>query len=168
MAKLKRHMGLNRYKGTMSRHILWINTLLAFNVGACSLAPALEEFIVTEGAAVTVINPNFSVDSIHRGNDDGKRNSCSDLGFINLQLESVPSHAQGYIFNIVEGDFGTQIFNNVPVVPSKFMGSKKQYTFHWFERNNTEQKPINMILQIIAVSRTGDKSEAQLLTITHP
>lgn len=152
----------------MSRIMLVILSFLAFKAGACSFAPMLEEFMITDGSAVIPTKPNFAVDSIQRGIDDGTRNSCSDAGFINLKLDSAPSNDQGYIFKLVEGEFDYQIFDEAPVIPSKFMENKRLYSFLWFDGHNAEQMPINIMVQIIAISRSGNKSEPQLLTITYP
>tara|TARA_R110002050_G_scaffold71891_3_gene154666 strand:+ start:51718 stop:52176 length:459 start_codon:yes stop_codon:yes gene_type:complete len=152
----------------MNRIIVLVLSFIAFKAGACSFAPALEEFIITERSPVAATKPNFSVDSIKRGTNDGNRNSCSDAGFINLKLDSASSNDQGYIFKIVEGKFEYQIFDESPVVPTKFMESKKGYSFLWFDGHKAEQAPINITVQIIAISRSGNKSEPQLLTITYP
>ena len=72
------------------------------------------------------------------------------------------------IFKIIEGKFEDQLFYESPVVPSKFMENEKLFSFLWFDGSNEEQEPINITVQIIAVSRSGNKSEPQLLTITHP
>ena len=94
----------------MNRIIVLVLSFIAFKAGACSFAPALEEFIITERSPVAATKPNFSVDSIKRGTNDGNRNSCSDAGFINLKLDSASSNDQGYIFKIVEGKFEDQLF----------------------------------------------------------
>ena len=154
----------------MSRFLLLLLLLniLAFEVTACSFAPAFDDFVISENSSDEVTKPTFKVDSIHRGTDDGNHGSCSDTGFINLKLETLPSHEQGYIFKIIEGKFEDQLFYESPVVPSKFMENEKLFSFLWFDESNEEQESINITVQIIAVSRSGNKSEPQLLTITHP
>ena len=152
----------------MSKTFILVLNLIAFNSFACSFAPSFDDFVITEGPLVKATIPTFSVDSIHRGTNDGNRSSCSDAGFIKLKLDTVPLHEQGYIFKIVKGKFEDQLFDDSPVVPSKFKESKKLYSFLWFDGNNDVQEPINITVQIIAVSRSGNKSEPQLLNITHP
>ncbi len=152
----------------MSRIILLVLNLVAFNAIACSFLPAFDDFVITDSSAVKATKPNFTVDSIHRGTDDGNHGSCSDAGFIELKLDTVPLHEQGYIFKIIEGKFEDQLFYESPVVPSKFIDSKKLYSFVWLDGSSEEQEPINITVQIIAVSRSGNKSEPQILKITHP
>jgi|TARA_B110000211_G_scaffold158508_1_gene179461 hypothetical protein len=152
----------------MSRFLFLLLNILAFKAAACSFAPAFDEFVISENSSDKVTTPTFRVDSIHRGTDDGNHGSCSDAGFINLKLEALPSHEQGYIFKIVEGKFEDQLFYESPVVPSKFMENEKLFSFLWLDGSNKEQEPINITVQIIAVSRSGNKSEPQRLKITHP
>ena len=152
----------------MSRILFLVLSLLAFKSGACSFAPAFDEFVISQSTVVVASQPNFSVASIHRGTDDGNHGSCSDAGFIELKLKTTPTNEQGYIFKIVEGKFEDQLFNESPVVPSKFMDDNKLYSFLWLDGSNEEQEPINITVEIIAVSQSGDKSKPQLLKITHP
>jgi hypothetical protein len=108
----------------MSRILLLVISLLAFKSEACSFAPAFDDFVISQSTLVVASKPNFSVASIHRGTDDGNHGSCSDAGFIELKLGVTPSNEQGYVFKIVEGNFEDQLFNESPVVPSKFMDDK--------------------------------------------
>ena len=48
------------------------------------------------------------------------------------------------------------------------MENEKLFSFLWLDGSNEEQEPIDITVQIIAVSLSGNKSEPQLLTITHP
>ena len=152
----------------MSRILLLVLSLLAFKSGACSFAPAFDDFVISQSTLVVASKPNFSVASIHRGTDDGNNGSCSDAGFIELKLGTTPINEQGYIFEIVKGEFEDQLFNESPVVPSKFMDDNKLYSFLWLDGSNEEQEAINITVKIIAVSQSGDLSEPQLLEITHP
>jgi len=151
----------------MSRILLLLLNLVVFNAAACSFMPMLDDFIVSGNSSNEAIVPTFIVESIHRGTDDGNHGSCSDAGFINLKLDTLPSHDQGYIFKIVEGEFEDQLFHESPVVPSEFIDNKKLYRFLWFDGNNQEQEPINITVEIIAVTSSGQQSEPQLLIITH-
>ncbi|WP_441002449.1 hypothetical protein [Pseudocolwellia agarivorans] len=147
--------------------ILCLN-LIVFNSFACSFAPVFDEFITTDVALIKASSPRFSLESIHRGTDDGNHGSCSDLGIIKLKIDTIPVHEQGYIFKIVKGRFEDQLFLDSPVVLSKFIQNKQLYSFMWFDGSNEVQEPINITIQITAVSLSGDKSEPQVLNISHP
>jgi len=101
----------------MTRFLLLLLNILAFEVTACSFVPAFDDFVISENSSDEVTKPSFKVDSIHRGTDDGNHGSCSDAGFINLKLDTLPSHEQGYIFKIIEGKFEDKLFYESPVVP---------------------------------------------------
>ncbi len=90
----------------MSRFLLLLLNILAFEVTACSFAPAFDDFVISENSSDEVTKPTFKVDSIHRGTDDGNHGSCSDAGFINLKLETLPSHEQVRISVNPIGRFG--------------------------------------------------------------
>lgn len=152
----------------MIRIVILVLNLIAFNAIACSFAPAFDDFVITGGPQVNATTPTFTLTSIRRGTRDGSSGSCADIGFIDLTLNRLPSHEQGYIFKIIDGKFEDKIFNQSPVVPSKFMDSQKRYSFLWVDGSSIEQEAINITVEIIAVSRSGHKSAPQILNISHP
>tara|TARA_B100000929_G_C15297931_1_gene349308 strand:- start:110 stop:598 length:489 start_codon:yes stop_codon:yes gene_type:complete len=138
-----------------------------FKASACSLAPMLNQFdIQPNEIAEQASKPSFTVSGIHRGTDDGNHGSCSDAGVITLKLQKAYPN-QGYIFEIVDGEFEDLLFNNFPVTPSEFVEDKSIFSFIWFDGSSIEQEPFSIKVKIIAVSRTGNKSTPQYLTIAH-
>jgi len=114
------------------------------------------------------IKPTFVVNHIGRGEDDGNHGSCSDAGMISLKLNEKPPLKQGYIFEIVEGEFEDSLFDGTPVIINDLIENKSTYSFIWFDGNSDEQEPINIKVKIIAVSNSGHKSTPQYVVIKHP
>lgn len=150
------------------RRIFALIILLNTNALACSFAPSLISFEQSSEQNIEPIKPSFKVLNISRGEDDGNHGSCSDAGHIALQLESLPKVEQGYRFEIIEGEFEDNLFLDIPVVPSSYVEDKRNYYFTWFDGSSNEQEPFDITVKVIAVSKSGKESEAQLLRITHP
>lgn len=133
----------------------------------CSFAQMLEGFNVVEGSGAPPLQPDFIVHEIHRGTDDGSYSSCSDAGILTLKLSSPQPENTGYIFEIVEGDFEDHLFQGGPVQATAYYAKDGFYKFVWLDGSSVEQEPINIIVKIQAISKTGKKSESQHLKIQH-
>jgi len=147
--------------------IVFILSLLSFNVLGCSFNRDFVDFIVSQEKHVEASKPNFTVASIHRGTDDGNGGSCSDAGIINLKIKGDFLKEQGYIFEIVQGVFEGNPFSKQAIFPDKLWHNKRLFRFIWFDGNSIKQEPFNIMVKIVAVSISGHKSEPQLLEIKH-
>ena len=110
------------------------------------------------------IKPTFVVNHIGRGEDDGNHGSCSDAGVISLKSNETLPLKQGYIFEIVEGEFEDSLFDETPVIINDLIEDKRTYSFIWFDGNSDEQEPFNIKVKIIAVSNSGHKVTAKIKT----
>lgn len=135
---------------------------------AGSFRPMLENFQVTTEEGVLAIRPDFFVEYIHRGFDDGNATSTSDAGIITFRLATIPPQKQGYIFEIVEGEFEDRLFYEAPVTPSRFAKNKGSFTFIWLDGNSYEQEAFKIKVKVVGVSKSGALSEPQFLEVSHP
>jgi hypothetical protein len=135
---------------------------------AGSFRPMLEEFQITTEEGAVAIKPDFIVASIHRGFDDGNSTSTSDAGIITFQLGTIPPQKQGYIFEIVEGEFEDRLFYEAPVTPTRFVKNKGSFTFIWLDGDSDEQEAFKIRVKIVGVSKSGTLSEPQFLEVSHP
>ena len=134
---------------------------------ACSFAQMTEEFKIEDVEAPVPAKPKFVVKNIKRGFYDGNGGSCSDAGSIALEVTHTGADNVGYIFKIAEGSFEDKIFHDVPVTPSKF-AEDNVFTFIWFDGHSDEQEPIDMVVEITPVSKSGGKGEPEYLQVSHP
>lgn len=134
---------------------------------ACSFAPMIDEFKIEDVEAPVPAKPTFVVKSINRGFYDGNHGSCSDAGSISLEVSDTKPDNVGYLFKIVEGSFEDRIFYDVPVTPSEF-AERNQFTFIWFDGHSDEQEPIDIVVEITPVSKSGAKGEPAYLHVVHP
>lgn len=143
------------------------------NAFPCSLGAMTEPFAVDKSLNhVTPIKPSFKVSRLSRGTKSGT--SCSGLASLRLIPTTPPLHEQGYIFEVIEGVF--DIFHVAgPITTTethrllsgKFKTlDKNEFLFYYFEAVITP-KPIDITLKITAVSKSGAKSDPQLLKIQH-
>ena len=148
--------------------ILFLSSVFSVNVFACSFMQMLQPFEVVDGSGAAPDNPSFSVKKVHRGKDDGNFASCSDAGIITLKLDPEQNAGMGYIFEIVEGEFEDQLFTGEPITATEHYAKDGLYKFLWLDGSSDEQEPINIVVKIQAVSKTGEKSSPQLLNVSHP
>ncbi|MCG7530873.1 hypothetical protein MHM98_05815 [Psychrobium sp. MM17-31] len=148
--------------------ILFINSLISPAL-ACSFMSIYTKLDIESytGPAVKAVSPNFKVESIKRGSDDGNFASCSDAGVLKLRNSNHSSDQQGYVFEVVEGAYKEPIFSGDILFPDKLWHDKSLYKIIWFDGNTNEQEPFNILVKITAVSISGDKSEPQYLAIKH-
>ena len=143
----------------------------ASNAYPCSLATMTERFTLnSELETTTPLKPSFRVSMLSRGVKSGT--SCSGLASLRLMPQKLPIQEQGYIFEVVKGKY--RIFHEEgPIRTTKthrLLAEKfkkmdvNEFIFFFFEKTN---KPIDVILKITAVSKSGEKSKPQLLKIQH-
>ena len=147
----------------LAQIIFTILVLQSSNAMACKFATMIEDFEYSEtNKKIQPLKPKFTLTSINRGSIG--QSSCSDIGSIELKLNNSSQAEQGYIFNVIEGDFNPNLFSKKPVTPRYLQKDKSRFKFYWYDNG---KKPINILLQIIAVSKTGGKSKPQILRITN-
>ncbi|MDO6613311.1 hypothetical protein Q4601_18000 [Shewanella sp. 1_MG-2023] len=151
----------------MKKRLLLL-TLIPCISFAGSFAQMLTGFESNSEEKVDAVKPNFIVQSIRRGTDDGNFASTSDAGLVTLQLTSLPENPQGYTFEIVEGKFEDQLFTGEPVTPAKNVRDKREFTFIWLDGSSQEQEPFNVKVKITGISDSGSESEPQYLVLSHP
>ena len=144
--------------------------LCASRAVACSLPVYTEPFVIDQKLKLTLpIKPKFKVSKFPRGTKS--KTSCSGLAFLFLKPEKTIEQ-QGYIFKVIKGTFNP-FHNKEPLQRSeehKFLSKEyeafdeDEFVFPFYEVLNN---PIDIVLQITAVSKSGEKSEPQLLKIKH-
>ena len=127
-----------------------------------------EEFEVVPGDGVPPVVPNFKVEKIVRGTDDGNLASCSDAGILTLKNLDIPGESTGYIFSIVEGQFEDQLFHEKPIQATDYFLKDSLYNFIWLDGSSDVQEPIDVTIEIVAISKTGQRSSPQKLKVMHP
>jgi len=135
---------------------------------ACSFVQMTEDFDIDAEFAPTPMTPNFVVEKIVRGSDDGNIGSCSDAGILTLKRKNSPENPTGYIFEILTGEFEDQLFYPEPVRATERFEQEGLYKFVWLDGSNDEQEPINIEVKIVALSKSGERSKPQILKVTHP
>lgn len=135
---------------------------------ACSFAPMTEAFVVVEGEGMPPAKPDFIVKEIKRGHDDGNPGSCSDAGILILKRETPPENSTGYLFGITAGEFEADIFDASPIKAVERNEKEGLYNFVWLDGASDWQEPIDITVKIVTVSKTGQKSEPQMLKVMHP
>jgi len=152
----------------MYKLLVFLLLLISINTLACSFMPTKMTFKISSIEKVEPITPTFEVNHIGRGENDGNHGSCSDAGVISLKIKEISSIEQGYIFEIIEGTFEDTLFDTEPVIINDLIEDKSTYSFIWFGGSSQEQEAINIKVKIIAVSRSGHKSDPQFIEIKHP
>ncbi|TAA48549.1 hypothetical protein [Corallincola spongiicola] len=145
--------------------LIFISPLPAF---ACSFAIMTEEFEIVPGEGAPPAIPYFETKDIVRGTDDGNYASCSDAGILTLKLLDTQSQPVGYMFRIVQGQFEDKLFYEQPIQATDPYREENLYKFVWLDGSSDVQEPIDITLEIVAISKTGHKSGPQTLRITHP
>lgn len=145
----------------MKKIAVLVSILFSFSSYACSLAPSTEQFIIDDSLKRTIpLEPTFKVSRLSRGKK--ALHSCSGLASLSLKLDKPVAVVQGYSFEIVKGTFKKIRFSDTPITLSKFMNNNDEFIFHYYEITN---EPIDIILKITAVSKSGEKSKPQFLKI---
>lgn len=148
--------------------LLFIVSLsLSLNSFGCSFAPTYKLFEVTTHEHIQAPTPNFQLSNIKRGFNDGNGASCSDAGILSFRATNLPSNETGYIFKISTGGFEDRIFELSPITFNEF-STDGTFNFVWFDGNSDEQEPINITVEIMAISKSGNKSKPQYLEVSHP
>jgi hypothetical protein len=132
-----------------------------------SFIQLLDTFVIDSKEIVVAEKPTFKVKKIRRGTDDGNSSSTSDAGILTLELKNTPTKKQGYIFEVVEGDFEDRLFTGEAVIPSEYVENENDFSFIWLDGSSYEQEAFKINVKIIGVSASGAKSEPQFLTVKH-
>src|SRR5690606_20739474 len=85
-----------------------------------------------------------------------------------LKRGTAPDEPTGYVFEIVEGEFEDAIFDASPIKAVERNEKEGLYNFAWLDGASNWQEPIDITVKIVAVTKTGQKSEPQMLKVTHP
>ena len=133
---------------------------------SCSFARVLEPFIVDGSSEMVPKIPDFEVLSISRG-ERGDAGMCADAGTLTLVSKNLDGE-NGFIFEIEEGEYDVGLFPNQPVILVERFAAKAEYFFVWLDGNTKEQEPIDILVKITAISKSGNLSEPQYLRVFHP
>lgn len=150
----------------MIKSCFLILLIISYQSIACSIAPVIEPFEFTEGSSTLPDTPSFKTINIVRG-EKRPGDSC-EYAHITFQLNSEPKEATGYIFEIPEGNIRAISFPDYSVKRIRQRTKVGQYTFDLLDKYSIEQDPIDIIVKITAVSKTGLKSNPQFLKVRHP
>jgi hypothetical protein len=109
--------------------------------------------------------PKFTLKNIERRPYD-EDSSCSVPGLLTLEVARTDAVEIGYIFKIIRGSLGSEIFPKTPVSTS---GLAEPNVFHFiFFEHGSEYKPMDIVVEITPVSKAGGKGEPTYLNISHP
>ena len=148
------------------KSIVFIIFLIAASQSfACSPIQRIEEFQIGGTAENVPAKPNLKIETIDRSDGAGSHGTCSDLAFITLKILNTPTEETGYLLRITDGEFKDGIFPNIPVNPTPHV-SQNMLSFPWSDLNR--YAPIEASIEIIAVSKSGAKSEAAYLKMSNP
>ncbi len=157
----------------MNRFIFtFIFFAISLDTSACSFAPGYQDFLVmpayeNSGKAPNI--PKVEVSEIIRGHSDGNFASCSDAGIIRLRFtDGNPYHKTGYSFKIIEGTFEDKVFPDGYVMPPASLKSENEVMFVWLDGSKNYQEPIDIKVEIRAMSYRGIESKPYVLHIKHP
>lgn len=67
----------------------------------------------------------------------------------------------------MDGEFEDALLPSGPVQATLRYSKKGLYRFVWLDGSTLEQEPINVVIKIRAVSKTGQYSKPQLLSVKH-
>lgn len=146
--------------------------VISIDSNACSFAPGYQDFLVmpayeNQGRAPNI--PKVEVAEISRGYDDGNFASCSDAGIIRLKITDDNVYDKtGYSFRIIEGTFEDQVFPEGYVMPPTSLKSENEVMFVWLDGSKNYQEPIDIKVEITAISHRGIESKPYVLHIKHP
>lgn len=146
--------------------------VISIDSNACSFAPGYQDFLVmpayeNQGSAPNI--PKVEVAEILRGYDDGNFASCSDAGTIRLRFtDGNVYHKTGYSFKVIEGTFEDEVFPEGYVMPPTSLKSENEVMFVWLDGSNSYQEPIDIKVEITAMSYRGIESKPYVLHIKHP
>lgn len=152
----------------MKKYLILFYALFSSDVFACSFAPMFEPFKVSGENSPKPNVPDFEVAKIKRGSDDGNYASCSDAGMLSLTLRTKTIHPTGYLFKIIDGTMEDRLFYPEPIKPSIYFEEEGIFNFIWLDGSSEEQEEIEMSVEIIAVSKSGERSEPQVLKVSYP
>lgn len=161
----------------MKTIVVIILFLYTSNVYSCSMAKMTEPFVINNKLdTIKPTKPSFKVSELFRGRRNGT--SCSGIASLQLIPQKPPLQEQGYIFEVIKGTFSTfHVRDKGPVKASRIHRliseelktvDKYGFIFNFFEGAPYKpHKPIDITLKITAVSKSGEKSNPQLLRIQH-
>ena len=171
MTALEKQLARARQIRELMKYIIAI-FLVLYTSGAvaCSLPIYTEPFVIDKKLKLALpVKPKFKVSKFPRGTKS--KTSCSVLAFLFLKPEKTIEQ-QGYTFKVIKGTFNP--FHSIePLQRSeehKLLSKEyeafdeDEFVFHFYEILNN---PIDIVLQITAISKSGGKSEPQLLKIKH-
>jgi len=112
-------------------------------------APVILSMTVTRGAEAT------------RPLGDEPAISCTDLGFIELELDG-PSEEVGHRFTVIDGDAPDDLgLPGEPVVGLDF-------AFIWVDGATDDQEPLSLTIEVVAVDLAGNESAPTTFTVDDP
>jgi len=132
---------------------------------ACMIAPGAEEFQYepsNEGESIE--GPYIELDRLQRGYDDGNYASCSDAGRLVFFVE--PDLDIGYKFSLAEGSFPDLVFPEFPVQPVSH--TPGEIRFVWLDFQGGPVEPIDVVVEVRAVSAAGARSDPVTIEISDP
>lgn len=136
---------------------------------ACSFQPGYEPFLIRPYGLreePPPQPPKLEVLKIERGRD-GNPGMCDDAGILVLGVknDSGQTHT-GYRFRLVSGVFNDRVFPDYAVRPAE--QSPGVLRFVWLDGASDRQEPIDLVVEVVAVSLWGAESDAVRLHIKHP
>jgi len=150
------------------KYCITLLLLLSSYSQACSYGRSFSDFIVTNEKSLSPNQPNLSVHEIVRGKAGGGIGSCGDAGFVILKMNNDTGDSVGYIFELHEGEFEDDLFmEKNPIIPASHFLDEGLFHFIWLDGRSDDQEPFNIVVKIVAMSKSGQLSEPQFLTVNH-
>lgn len=146
------------------------------DVSACSLSSGITPFkpvvpTAQDGVAGDLQPPELEVASVTRG--VGTRHaSCDDTGLLTVSVEwprgtDYKLRELGFEFRVVGGDAGLAIFPEGPVA-GRVDGRRSEFLFMWRDGPPSEQKPLDLQVEVRAVTPDNRRGPPALLRVTAP
>lgn len=146
------------------------------DASACSLSSGIRPFqpavaVAQAGVAGDLRPPEPVVVSVTRG--VGTRHaSCDDTGLLTVRVEwprgtDYKLRELGFEFRVVGGDAGLAIFPEGPVA-GRIDGRRSEFLFMWRDGPPWEQKPLDMQVEVRAVTPDNRRGPPALLRVTAP
>jgi len=167
-----------RPRGEVVRNIaflLLLGCLAPCAADACSFAPGYRiahppRLVEPVGASPAPLEPRVHLRLLQRGYGVGDGASCNDAGLLAIGLDGAPSQdIAGYVIRIAEGTLPGDPFPDALLLPLEIEPGAWGFTFVWLdlERGSRWLEPIDAVVEVRAVSRTGVEGRPAQLRLAH-
>lgn len=116
--------------------------------------------------------PIVAVSTIQRGEYHPNKTytGCADIGYVELVIPADDaSRKLAYEFDVVSGETRDDIFHNGVAFTTDYEDDGKlHFFFAWFDGTDETQEPLDLKVQVTAITRSGLRSPATEIAIRDP